>query len=91
QAPVTAPDGTVQKTGNSQAPFGDAYAGQRSGWAVPAAGQSDIALDLPAALTPAPATHAGPAAQLPPPAAGLPVPAGVRHPVSYGPGDTNRR
>ncbi|MEV0277932.1 hypothetical protein AB0I22_16345 [Streptomyces sp. NPDC050610] len=91
KAPVTAPDGTVQNSGGSQAPFGAAYAGARSGWAVPAAGQSGIALDIPAALTPHPAAHAGPAAHVQRPAAGLPVPAGVRHPVSYGPGDANRR
>ncbi len=81
----------MQKNGGTQTPFGDAYAGQRSGWAAPAAGQSDIALDLPAALTPHPAAHAGPAAHVQRPAAGLPVPAGVRHPVGYGPGDTTRR
>lgn len=48
QAGLTLPDGTVEQgTGTA---FGSPYAGARSGWAAPGAGQAQLALTLPAAL-----------------------------------------
>lgn len=88
QAPATLPAGTqATQTGNPTA-FGSAYAGLRSGWATPALGR--ITFTLPGDAVPADPSGAAPALRAAAPADRLPVPAGVRDPVPYGPGDTSR-
>ncbi|MFI9202435.1 hypothetical protein [Streptomyces sp. NPDC053048] len=88
---ATVPTGTVQVRGTGRIAFGSAYAGSRSGWATPDAGQTTVVLALP---TDGPTTSrplSGKAARVQAPAASLPVPKGVSHRVPYGPGDTVRR
>ncbi len=86
QISATLPNGTIEQAGTA---FGTAYAGARSGWTAPAAGQA-TAFTLPAD-TPAARPAAGRTARVQAPAAAMPVPDGVRHRVAYGPGDTARR
>ncbi|GAA0488953.1 hypothetical protein ABZ951_23085 [Streptomyces sp. NPDC046215] len=90
-ATATLPDGTVQvQGGGAGVPFGAAYAGRRSGWAEPAAGQAQITFTLPAGATPAARALPGDAARVQAPAAALPVPEGTGKRVPYGPGGTAR-
>ncbi|GHF59098.1 hypothetical protein GCM10010218_45640 [Streptomyces mashuensis] len=91
EAVATLPTGTLQLHGTSASvPFGGAYAGARSGWAAPAAGETEVALLLPG-TTPSARDRAGRAARVQAPAPALPVPPGVSRRVPYGPGDTVRR
>ncbi|WP_414170009.1 hypothetical protein ACMATS_33255 [Streptoverticillium reticulum] len=87
QALATLPDGTLQ----GGTAFGTAYAGSRSAWVAPAAGRNRLDFTLPTGTTPAPHKAGGAAATVPAPAAALPVPRGVSHPVPYGPAATARR
>ncbi|MBT2385494.1 hypothetical protein [Streptomyces sp. ISL-11] len=89
QATVTLPDGTV-RTGTTDA-FGTAYAGARSGWAAPAAGQTQLSFTLPADATPPARAVPSRTAPVQAPAASLPVPKGVTQRVPYGPADAARR
>ncbi|MCF3101353.1 hypothetical protein IPZ58_07140 [Streptomyces roseoverticillatus] len=90
QITATLPGGTVRNDNNTV--FGDAYAGLRSGWAAPAAGQTRLDLTLPASATPAARALTSATARVQPPArTALPVPEGVTGRVPYGPGDTTRR
>ncbi|MCQ8768304.1 hypothetical protein [Streptomyces telluris] len=90
QLSATLPAGTVRN--DTRAAFGDAYAGLRSGWAAPAAGQDRLDLTLPAGATPsARALTSATAAAQPPAAKSLPVPEGVTARVPYGPGDAAAR
>ncbi|MFI0737598.1 hypothetical protein ACH4PU_05680 [Streptomyces sp. NPDC021100] len=91
EATLTLPTGTTQVKNGTSAPFGDAYAGQRSGWATPAAGQSAAVFTLPAAGAPAAPHATGKAARVQAPAPALPVPPGAGHRVPYGTGDGPRR
>jgi hypothetical protein len=80
-AQVTAPSGTVQKQLLGTSAFGTAYAGELSGWVSPGLLQSNVALTLSAAGTPAapaPAPAAGTAPTTPPTSGTKPVvPGGV--------------
>ncbi|MGK5729053.1 hypothetical protein [Streptomyces sp. URMC 124] len=90
QLNATLPGGTLRN--DTKAAFGDAYAGLRSGWAAPAAGQDRLDLTLPAEATPAAGAPNSATARVQPPAASaLPVPKGVTARVPYGPGDADRR
>ncbi|MEU5419110.1 hypothetical protein ACH4UT_11510 [Streptomyces sp. NPDC020799] len=91
---ATFPEGTVQLKGATTSPFGTAYAGARSGWATPAAGQAQLTFTLPAAAahaTPAAVPGTAHAARVQDPAARLSIPQGVARPVPYGPGPGARR
>ncbi|MEY9946025.1 hypothetical protein [Kitasatospora sp. GAS1066B] len=93
QVPVTAPSGTVQvqPTGTASTTAGAAYAGELSGWLAPAAGQSAVTVQLPAAPAQPPAGQAvRTAAAAPVTVAGPKAPATVRVPLPFGPGDTTR-
>ncbi len=91
QTTATFPEGTAQLQGGTTAPFGTAYAGTRSGWVAPAAGQPQLSFTLPATATPATSSSTAHAARVQAPAARLTVPRGVAHAVPYGPVPTARR
>ncbi|WP_171166704.1 hypothetical protein [Streptomyces sp. I05A-00742] len=91
EATLTLPTGATQVEDGTSVPFGGAYAGQRSGWAVPAAGQGSTVFALPADGTPAAPHATGKAARVQAPAAALPVPPGTGHRVPRGTGDGPRR
>ncbi|MEV6674771.1 hypothetical protein [Streptomyces sp. NPDC051162] len=88
---ATLPEGTVQLKGATTIPFGTAYAGARSGWATPAAGQTQLSFTLPATATPAATPATAHAARVQDPAARPTIPQGVTRPVPYGPGPGARR
>ncbi|MCP9207578.1 hypothetical protein [Streptomyces cucumeris] len=91
RAPATLPPGTRQaQSGSGTVTFGSAYAGLRSGWAAPGASQSRITFTLAEGAVPADPSGTAAAARAAKPADRLPVPAGVRKPVPYGPGDATR-
>ncbi|URM88742.1 hypothetical protein LUW75_00425 [Streptomyces sp. MRC013] len=77
--PATAPEGTTR---NGSA-FGEAYAGERSGWTSPVI--TPLTLTLPADAAPATAPSGGPAPATAP-APGTRVPEGVTEPLSPAPG-----
>jgi hypothetical protein len=90
---ATMPAGTRQARLLTSSPFGSAYAGRVSGWALPGTLQRSVTLTLPADAMPA-APTAVRAAAVPAksaaPAGPLPVPEGVAEAVPAGPGDTAR-
>ncbi len=88
-ATATMPAGTTQQQLLGTSAFGSAYAGRVSGWTSPGLLQSAVTLNLPATTTAA-ALHPATAAAVQRPAARLPLPAGVRHPVPAGPGAARR-
>ncbi|MGF1428081.1 hypothetical protein [Kitasatospora sp. LaBMicrA B282] len=87
--PVTSPTGTVQvqQTGTANTVAGTAYAGELSGWLAPATGQTAVTLQVPTAPAKPPVAHSTPAAA---PVTRPYLPAGVRVPMPFGPGDTTR-
>ncbi|WP_063774717.1 hypothetical protein [Kitasatospora azatica] len=106
--PVTAPSGAVQVQPNGAAgtAAGTAYAGELSGWLLPAAGESAVTVQVAAAPTAPQAARLATTAVSRPagtttaegvsraPSARPAVPAGVAatvaHPVPFGPGDSTR-
>ncbi|TVL89461.1 hypothetical protein [Streptomyces sp. SAJ15] len=86
--PATLPPGTELAQTQGGVPFGSPYAGRRSGWAAPAGLQNEVVLTLPGGATPAAESAPVTAARVQEPAPEPVLPAGVREPVSYGPGDT---
>ncbi|MFE0464488.1 hypothetical protein ACFW1A_35065 [Kitasatospora sp. NPDC058965] len=102
QVPVTAPTGSVQlqPAGTAATPAGTAYAGELSGWLLPAAGDSAVTVQLPAPAAPqsvAPTLRTAGQARSPHAATAgtaatvrAQVPASVARPVPLGPGDRTR-
>jgi hypothetical protein len=76
--PATMPEGTTR----AGSPFGEAYAGERSGWTTSATAPLTLTLPSSAATTTATATDAGGSAPATGPAPDTRVPEGVAVPVS---------
>ncbi|PYC80840.1 hypothetical protein C7C46_11880 [Streptomyces tateyamensis] len=97
--PVTAPSGSVQvqPAGTAATAAGTAYAGELSGWLLPASGEGTVTVQLPSPAAPqalAPNTRAARSAPArstaTAPVTAAVVPASVARPVPLGPGDQVR-
>ncbi|WP_372405925.1 hypothetical protein [Streptomyces luteireticuli] len=90
-APLTLPTGTTQVKSGSSETFGSPYAGEQSGWALPAAGESSTVFALPSGAAPATPHAKGAAARVQAAASALPVPYGAGHRIPFGAGNTAKR